>query len=66
MIGQRALHERVLERYEGTKRKEMADKLRKYAPLFPTSDFLTALFATGTAGGWVYYLLEQLVRSAFK
>ena len=48
VLGQSAFHEKVLERYEGVKRAEMAEKLKKYAPLFPKSDFLATLFMTGT------------------
>ncbi len=66
IIGQSLLHEKVLDRYEGTKRSEMADKLKKTAPLFPTVDFLAALFATGTAGGLLYYLLDQFMKNVFK
>jgi hypothetical protein len=51
LIGQARLHEKVLERYEGLKRAEIDEKLKKHAPLFPTFDFLAALFITGTGGG---------------
>jgi hypothetical protein len=66
VIGQSALHEKVLERYEGLKRSEMAEKLKKHAPLFPTLDFLAALFTTGTAGGVLYFLLDQFMKEALK
>lgn len=66
VIGQSALHERVLERYEGIKRADMAEKLKKYSPLFPTSDFLAALFTTGTAGGVLYVLIDNFIKEALK
>jgi hypothetical protein len=66
VLGQAALHEKVLERYEGVKRAEMAEKLKKYTPLFPTSDFLAALFTTSTAGGILYFLLDNFVKEALK
>jgi hypothetical protein len=66
ILGQSALHERVLERYEGAKRAEMKEKLKKYSPLFPTSDFLAALFTTGTAGGVLYFLLDNFIKEALK
>lgn len=66
ILGQSALHEKVLERYEGAKRADMKEKLKKYSPLFPTSDFLAALFTTGTAGGVLYFLLESFIKEALK
>jgi len=66
VLGQSALHEKVLERYEGTKRADIAEKLKKYSPLFPTSDFLAALFTTGTAGGVLYVLLDNFIKEALK
>lgn len=65
-LGQSALHEKVLERYEGAKRADIAEKLKKYSPLFPTFDFLAALFTTGTAGGVLYVLLDNFVKEALK
>jgi MFS family permease len=66
VIGQSAFHERLLERYEGTKRVEIKEKLKKYSPLYLKLDFSAGLFATGTAGGVVYYLLDQFVKSTLK
>jgi serine/threonine-protein kinase len=66
VIGQSLLHEKVLDRYEGVQRANMAGEIKKSAPLFPATDFLTALFTTGTAGGLVYYLLDQFVKGALK
>lgn len=66
IIGQSLLHEKVLDRYEGVKRADMAEKLKKNAPLFPTLDFFAALFATGTGGGFVYFLLDQFVKNTLK
>ncbi len=66
MIGQLRLHDRVLERFEGVKRSEIAEKLKKYAPFFPKVDFLSALFTAGTAGGVLYFLLDQFVKNTLK
>jgi len=66
IIGQSLLHEKVLDRYDGVKRADMADKLKKTAPVFPTVDFLASLFATGTAGGLIYFLLDQFVKNVLK
>jgi len=66
VLGQSALHKKVLERYEGTKRADIAEKLKKYSPLFPTSDFLAALFTTGTAGDVLYVLLDNFIKEALK
>ncbi len=66
IIGQSLLHEKVLERYEGTKRAEIYEKLKKNAPLFPTIEFLAALFTTGTAGGILYFILDQFIKSTLK
>jgi hypothetical protein len=66
VLGQSALHEKILDRYEGTKRADISEKLKKYSPLFPSSDFLAALFTTGTAGGVLYFLLDNFVKAALK
>lgn len=66
VLGQLALHEQMLERYEGIERADMAENLKKYSPLFPTSDFLATLFTTGTAGGLLYFLIDNLIKEAFK
>lgn len=66
MIGQSLLHEQVLDKYEGTQRADIIEKLRKNAPLFPTSDFLAALSATGTAGGLLYYVLDNFLKEILK
>lgn len=66
IIGQHFLHDKILARYDGLERADMSEKLKKYAPLFPTADFLTALFTTGTAGGFIYYLIDQFVKSLLK
>lgn len=66
VVGQSRLHEKVLEQYEGVEHGEVAAQLKKYSPLFPTFDHLTALFATGTAGGLVYFLLDQFVKNTLK
>ena len=66
IIGQSLLHEKILDRYEGVKRAEVAEQLRKNAPLFPTVYFLAALFTTGTAGGLLYFLMDQFLRNALK
>jgi ABC-type multidrug transport system fused ATPase/permease subunit len=66
IIGQSLLHEKVLDRYEGVQRTDIAEKLKKNAPLFPIVDFLGALFATGTAGGLFYFLLDQFIKNALR
>jgi hypothetical protein len=66
VIGQSALHGKVLERYDDVERSDMAEELKKRAPLFPVLDFLAALFTTGTAGGFLYLLFEQFLKEAFK
>jgi len=66
IAGQLFLHETLLDRYEGTRRMEIAERLKKIAPLFPTIDVLTSLFATGTAGGLFYFLLDQSIKNALK
>jgi hypothetical protein len=65
VIGQFFLHEKVLERFEGMERAKMAEDLKKYAPLFPTLDFVTAIFGTGTAGGLLLYLFDGLLKKIF-
>lgn len=66
IIGQSLLHEKILDRYEGMQRADLVHKLKKNAPLFPTIDFMAALFTTGTAGSVVYYLLDQIVKDTLK
>lgn len=63
VIGQAQMHAKVLEKYEGVNRAEVAEKLKKYAPLFPSFDSVAALFMSGTAGGIVYFLIDQFVKS---
>jgi HEAT repeat protein len=65
-IGQYRLHNRILEQYTGGKHAEMAKKLQDYAPIFPPWAFLGALLTTGTAGGILYVLLNQIVQNALQ
>lgn len=63
VIGQKSLHNKILENYKGIERADIAEKLKKYSPLYPTSDFLTTLITSGTAGGLIYYSLYQIVEN---
>lgn len=65
-IGQYRLHENILEdsSLEGIARKELKDKLVDVSPLYPTSDFFSALLATGTAGGLIAALAYELLQNA--
>lgn len=66
VIGQSLLYEKIAERYEGVKREEINEKLKKYAPLFPKFEFFASLSTTGTAGGLVYFLLDQFMKNILK
>ncbi len=44
----------------------MDENLEKYAPLYPKSDLLGALFTGGMAGGVIYVLLNQFVQNVLK
>lgn len=66
VIGQSLLHQKVLERYEGMERATMTGDLKKHVPLLPIIDFMTALFASGTGGGFLYIILNSLISNAFK
>lgn len=63
-IGQYLLHQKVLERYVGYTRAEMARKLQEYAPLFPPLPILAALMTAGTIGGFLFFLLNLFVQGA--
>lgn len=65
-IGQYFLHQKVLDWYEGLSRAEINKWLNENIPLFPTFDFLTAIFASGTAGGLILYLLDNFIKELFK
>jgi hypothetical protein len=60
-MGQYSLHEKVLERWTGTKHVDVKKKLDEYAPLFPSLPILAALTTATTAGGLLLYLLNLLV-----
>jgi hypothetical protein len=61
MIGQQRLRGELLKNYRNSKRVDMAEELKKYAPLFPTLEFLTVLVSSPTASGAVYYLCANLL-----
>jgi hypothetical protein len=63
-IGQYLLHNRILEQYTGGKYVEMAKKLQDYSPVFPPLPILAALLTSGTAGGILYALLNQIVQNS--
>jgi len=64
-IGQYLLHEKVLDRYTGTRYADMKKRLDEYVPLFPTWAILAALTTATTAGGFLLYLLNLLVSTGF-
>lgn len=66
VYGQNLLHEKALEPFEGLPRAEVDEKIKKYAPLYPTSHFLAALLTNGTAGGLVFFLLDYFVKGLIK
>jgi len=66
VLGQYFLHQKTLEPFEGLPRAEVEEKIRKYAPLYPTFHFLGALLTSGTAGGLAYFLLDNFVKGLFK
>jgi hypothetical protein len=66
VLGQYLLHQKVLEVFEGSPRAEVDEKLKRYVPLFPTFHFIAALLSTGTAGGLVFFLLDNFVKGLFK
>jgi len=39
----------------------MAEKLKKYAPLYPNLEFIAVLVSSPTAGGAVYFLCANLI-----
>lgn len=67
-IGQYQLHENIFSglNLEGLKRKETKDILSKVSPLSPQSDFVGALFATGSAGSLLAMLGYEFIKNALK
>lgn len=66
VIGQSRLHKKLSGRYSGREYSEVVEQLEKLAPIFPKFIFLGSLFATGTTGGMIYYLIDQFLKNAFK
>jgi len=64
VIGQLLLQQEILRNSEGMERVELSEKLRKISPLFPTNDFFVTLTATGTAGGFLYIVIDEFIKAA--
>jgi hypothetical protein len=67
-IGQHHLHEAIVDGLclEGIKRQQKKKRLIEASPLYPQSNFLGALVATGTAGGLITALINEILKSALK
>lgn len=67
-VGQYQLHEVILEHssLEGLKRKKLKEALMKNCSLYPQSDFIGALAASGTVGGILCALAYELMKNALK
>lgn len=64
VLGQAFSRDALLDGFEGTEKEELREKLSKYAPVFPKFEALGALTATGTAGGFLYLVLERFAKGA--
>lgn len=67
-IGQHNLHEVILDTngLEGLARKDLNDKLLAASPLYPQSDFFSALVSTGTVGSLLAALAYEVLKNAIK
>jgi hypothetical protein len=63
VIGQWQLHQQVLSAYKDIERKDMEEDLRKYAPLFPKWEVLSALIAPVSGGGLLFILFTKLLEN---
>jgi hypothetical protein len=60
MFGQQRLRLQLLKDYRNSERVDRNEKLKPYAPLFPSFEFITTLISSPTAGGAVYFLCANL------
>lgn len=67
-VGQYQLHETIIEsvQSEGVNRKELKASLKEASPLYPHAEFLGALAATGTIGGFLSALAHEFIKNAIK
>lgn len=61
IIGQYFAREKILVGYEGYAEELFKEELKKFAPLYPTFEFFTALFANGTAGGIIIFVFDNFI-----
>jgi hypothetical protein len=67
-VGQYHLHETIVGGLglEGLQRKELRKALMEASPLYPQSDFIGALVASGTVGGLIAALVYEVAKGALK
>jgi len=65
ITGQFLMRRKLLFGYQGIERAKAMETLEKYAPLFPTTRYMGALTMTGTAGFFLFRILEGLIVEAF-
>jgi hypothetical protein len=67
-IGQFHLYEEILDAYQldGLERNNLKKKLKEISPPYPLLEFGTALFASGTVGGLIMFLIIEILKNAAK
>lgn len=63
-IGQYLMHQKILERFTGSKRAEMAKKLTISAPIYSPLPALAAVMTSGTIGSILYILFDQFIQNS--
>jgi len=66
IVGQKRLHEDILQDFIGKNRKDFEEKLSKYSPAFPKFELIKTITLSGTAGGIMLYLVTEFLKEYFK
>jgi len=65
-LGQNNMHAVLVGDKEGIEREELKDKLQKYAGLVPRFPFLLSLISGFTAGGLLFFIVENMIKETIK
>ena len=65
-LGQKKMHDVIIGDREGIEREELKDKLEKYAGLIPKFPFLLSLISGFTAGGLLFFIVENMIKETIK
>jgi hypothetical protein len=65
-LGQNNMHNVLLGNKEGVEREELKEKINKYASLVPKFPFIISIISGFTAGGLLFYVIENLIKESIK